>query len=306
MKSFIFHTWPHSVSIYSRLLLVVFITITGCCFAEVDFEEKNLFSCFGNYLKSQKHLDREFFVPEISNATDCDARLVYFREVFYAAALDELKTDDDMKEDAECIVDQMKKLSVADVSMKKIIYEKTRKLSKRKRSKAIKAIDYAIEKKMATAVKLCTVESTFSAAFTMLYLTAQSTKNDTEEEKIEDYCIRKYMTEGNFIDSNVYKLNLNPDNIDVTAADCDKTVKDAAELVANDFKEEFEDEGTHLSKRTEKCLFKTIKENKLFEASTKVVLLGEIGISDEAVEAEKKIYIQKMSELYDGIILCLL
>lgn len=228
-----------------------------------------------------------------------------FRTVFYTTAEEELKSDKDLQNDAECIVEHMKKLHVAEVSMKKIVYEHTKKMSKRKRNKAIKAIDFAIEKKMTTAVKLCTVDSTFGAAFRILYLSGQS--NDSEEDidkKNEDYCLRKYMTENNFIDLTVYKVNLNPDNITVIGLNCDRIVKDSIEIGENSFKEEFEDEDGQLSKQISRCLTKTIREHKLFEASTKVVMLGEIGVTDEVAEAEKKMYVQKMSALYDGLLSC--
>jgi len=287
-----------------RLFLAFVIAASTCCLAEI-LEGENVYGCFGNYLRNQKLLDKDVYKANSLTEAECDATLETFRTVFYTTAEEELKSDKDLKDDAECIVEHMKKLHVAEVAMKKIVYERTRKMSKRKRTKAIKAIDFAIEKKMTTAVKLCTVDSTFGAAFRILYLSGQS--NDSEEDvdkKNEDYCLRKYMTENNFIDTNVFKVNLNPDNIDATALDCDKMVKESIELGESAFKEEFEDEDGHLSRQISRCLKKTIREHKLFEASTKVVMLGEIGVTDEVAEAEKKIYVQNMSALYDGIMNC--
>lgn len=285
-----------------RFILAVLIAVLSCCFAEI-LEGETVYTCFGNYLRNQKLLDKEMSNVNSLTEAECDAQLDTFRTVFYSTAEEELKNDKDLRNDAECIVEHMKKLHVAEISMKKIVYEHTKKMSKRKRNKAIKSIDYAIENKMTTAVKLCTVDTTFGAAFRILYLSGQS--NDSEEaidQKNEDYCLRKYMTENNFIDTTVYKVNLNPDNIDVNGIDCDRIVKDSIESGEESFKREFEDEDGHLSKQVSRCLTKTIREHKLVEASSKVMLLGEIGVSDE--EAEKKIFVQKMSALYDAMISC--
>lgn len=157
---------------------------------------------------------------------------------------------------------------------------------------------------MEAAVKLCTTEEEFGKLFDELYASANQTDNGEEDSPQEDYCMRKYMVDKNFISSTVYKVNLNPLNIDVSGIACDEIIENLIQESVDELKEEFEDVVKRPSKRTTKCVTKTIRSLHFFEANVKVVVLGEVGISDENKIKEKAIYIESMKALYENILKC--
>jgi hypothetical protein len=278
-----------------------------------------------DYLKANKMLDRGFRcknrkavegeAPAVGS-NQCETSLNEYRDLFYTELTTELKAEEELASTAECIVEQAKKLHLAEVAMKRHVYENTRKMSRRKRKKSMRAIDYAIEKKMEVAVKLCTTDETFGELFDALYASDNSSdskenkvdSSESEEggtsEKEEDYCTRKYMIDNGFINTTLYDVNLNPENIDVTGLKCEEIVEAAKLQALTEIKEEFVDEHRRPSKRTTRCIMKALTLGKHYENSIKVAILGEIKISDELKAEERKNFIENMKEMYDNILKC--
>lgn len=157
---------------------------------------------------------------------------------------------------------------------------------------------------METAVKLCTTQAEFGKLFDELYASSNQTDDDEEDSPQEDYCMRKYMVDKNLINSTVYKVNLNPLNIDISGIDCDEIIESSIQESVDELKDEFDDVVKRPSKRATKCITKTIRSFHFFEANVKVVVLGEAGISDENKIKEKSIYIESMKALYENILKC--
>lgn len=264
------------------------------------------FDCVTNHLKSENMLERQYSVKPM-NATsksECDAELKETRDDFYAQISEVLKEDDELASSTDCIVEHLRQFKLAEVSMKLLLLEGNSRMSKRKRKKAMKALDYTIEKKTEVAVKLCLSDEAFSELFDTLYDNCNATKNASDNTPEEDYCLRKYMTDKNFINSTLYKINLNPENVDVSKLDCEEIVKTLEDQEVEALKEEFKDELEQPSKKSLKCVGRTIRVGHFFEASAKVSMLGEIGITDEQKAEERKEYIGKMKQLYDNILKC--
>lgn len=272
--------------------------------------DENLLSCYGNHLKRINLLDKEFHVPAVSNGFGCDTIVVIFREQYYDAVSEIFRKLDYFQDSAKCIVDFTKTLSVAELSMKQFVYDKTKKLLKRERDEANEAIGKEVKYKINAAVNLCMIKSMSSEAFTSYYSSARSSENDTEEKKIEDYCLREYLIKGNFVNNPIYRFVVNPYKINVTVNDCNKSVRDTAEKFAVTFRRGFENQ--RFSRMAEECFVKTSNKHKIFELCAKVELLGEIAISglivipEEAIAAEKRLFIQLMSKMFEELILCFL
>lgn len=260
-----------------------------------------------NFLRSEKMLDRRFRFKtnEVSNETECETYLEDYRKGFYEEMVKELKMDDDLAENSDCLVENLKKLYLAETSMKKIIYENSRKMSRRKRKKALRAINYSIEKKMENAVMLCTTEEVFGELFDILYLNANETGSDESDDKQgEDYCHRKYIVDKNFINTSVYNVTLNPENIDTTELDCAEIVQNSIDEAEDELKDEFVNGMEKTSKRKGKCISKPIRTHQFFERSVRIIILGEIGlVVDQKIE-ERSIFIKEMKNLYAAIMNC--
>lgn len=264
-----------------------------------------------NYLRSQNLLNKFSFRTGQKfrhidvNDTECESKIEQFRNVFYATLKAEFEEDDDLADDADCLVDHLKKSHMAEVSLKKMVYENTRKLSMRKRKKALKAIDYAIEKKTEIAVKVCTFNEVFGEVFDALYenrnVSGSSEESDNPEE---DYCERKYIVDRNFINTTLYDVNINPLNISVSNLNCSEIVENSLIEAVNELRNQFEDELERPSRRAMKCVTKVIRTGNFFENNVRIAMLGELGISEERKSEERRQYIETMKEIYENILKC--
>lgn len=289
--------------------IVLFAAFVTTALAEYGTDEKERYICFADYLKSQNMLEKSFRYKSnktYSEGTQCQSDLEEFRSVFYAEMETELKTDAELSEDVDCLIEQFKKLNLADYSLKKVIYELSKSMSQRKRKKAIKAIDFVLEKRTETAVKLCTFGKVFGGLFNETYASANET--DSKEEGVnktqEDYCMRKYIVDKGFINTTTYNINLNPDKVDILELNCDEIIEKAIDEAVNELKEEFESELEQPSKRAVKCITKTIRTENFFEMNLKVVVLGELGISEESQAEERSQFIEAMKMLFENILKC--
>lgn len=125
----------------------MFVAVALCNVEEEP--EIESYKCLESYLHSNKMMERGVRRKfKAVNATDpgCDVHLENFRDKYYEEVARAMKEDEDLSENVDCLIEQMRKFHVAEVSMKKLVYENSKKLSKRKRKKAMRAIDSAIEK----------------------------------------------------------------------------------------------------------------------------------------------------------------
>jgi hypothetical protein len=263
------------------------------------------------YLRSKNMLDNRFHSQRFKanhniNDTECNVHLEEFRTSFYNEIANELRNDEDLVENADCLLEQLEKLFLAETSMKKIIYENSSRMSRRKRKKALRAINYAIEKKMETAVMLCTTEEVFGELFDVLYTSTNETESSEhdDDKRDEDYCLRKYIVEKNVINTTVYNVTLNPENINTSDLNCDEIVELSIEESEDELKNDFLSSMDWSSRRKGRCLSKTIRSHDFFERSTRVVMLGEIGISDKQKAEERSEFIKEMKDLYEAIMNC--
>ena len=283
--------------------------------ADVEIEDESEITennCAGSYLISKALFDAPYNFRQKSfkstyNGTECDTKIEEFYSRFYTTLENELKADEDFAPHVTCLIENLKKSDLAELSMKRAVYESIRKFnkkfSKRKLKKALKAIDYAVEKKMTIAVVLCTSSDVFGELFDEAYDDANSTDSSKEETLEDDYCERKYMVDNNFTNP-AYQVNLNPKNVNVSAINCDEIIENSIKEAVDELSKEFKDELKRPSQRASQCIAKVIRSNHYFENVMRIAMLGEIGISDEDKAEERKQFIDNMKQLYEKILKC--
>ena len=287
-------------------MCVFLLAAATVCYADSseegdDKHGKDKLKCIENYLKSKQLLDADFQtkLPESDgSAIECDAFVLNFNKEFYDELKTTFETDPELADVTQCIIDNLKKSQLVELSMKLAMYQVVAKLSPKKRKKAIKAIEYTIEKRLENAAMVCHSAKTFGAMFDQMY-NAEDEGNDTEDKKLDDYCTRKHLIDNNFIDSTIYTVDLNPSHVDITGVDCVERVQNSKADVFNAFKEAFEDETAKSLKRQQKCLTKASNSFHYFEDMAKVVLLGEVKISPERYVIEKQLFIDSLKNIHE-------
>lgn len=277
---------------------------------EPDEDTQDGLLCASNYLKEKSLMDSKFSVKFTSSDVSeqsCSIFLDSFKKSFYETMDKEVRSDKDLAEVADCIGEKSKEVELADLAVKTYVYDGVENMPKYKRKKAMKTIERALEKKTETIVKVCAATKTFGDMFDGLCKAVNEDSSSSESDEkspLDDYCIRKYLTENNYINTTIHRIDLNPNNIDVTGADCDKIVKKAKAEAINELKKEFDEEGDFVSRHSKRCLKKSLHESKYFETAGKAIVLCEITLTPEIKEFERGQFIADMGKLYEAIYLC--
>jgi len=255
-------------------------------------------------------LERNFKITSNDVGTEqCEESLKSFRQVFYTEIKSGFDEDEDLVENSECLVGHLTKLHLAEVAMKKYVYENTAGLSKRKKKKALRTVDKALEIKMESAINFCVGNEAFGELFDELY-TDSNNKNKTEDDDedesspSEDYCVRKHFVDNNLINSTQYQVIVNPTNITTADLNCDEIVELLVDEAEDELVDQFAYEMGKKSKKKRRCIAKTVRTFKYFESVGRVGLLGEIGIPDEDKTQQRTQFIQAMLELYENVHKC--
>lgn len=224
---------------------------------------------------------------------------------FYSELEDHFKTNEELADIADCLVEQLKALNASEIIVKQATFsESRRKVSRRHRKKLMRALNDDLNKMMNTAVVFCSSYESFGKVFDD-YFEKNENETESEDETAEQaYCIRQYMIENNIIDTNVYKVNPNPLNSSITDINCGPINKAYIKEVEDELKIEVQEDFDRLSRRASRCIMRTIQAHKYFEFILKVKILGDIKISDELKSEEKKTFIEKMKKMFDEIVRC--
>lgn len=235
----------------------------------------------------------------------CEPLIEEFSNSFYTELATEFRDDKDLVNITDCLIERLKKVKVVEISLKQASLSAKKNISKRKRKKALKALDKELKEKMELAVTLCASDEDFVELFDALFDSSANETNSEDGTNEKHYCARQFLIDNNFTDTSAYRVNVNPLNINITNINCETINKAYIEEVEEKFKDEFEEDLDYRpSKKSTRCFSKAIRSNNYFAFSVKVVILGEIGISDEVKAKEKSYFLEKIKNLYEDILNC--
>lgn len=274
--------------------------------------EKSSIGCMVKYLKTNKLMGsgrttgymNSVHSDVVINSTDCESGIENFRSNFYETIATELREDEDTASVVDCVIAHLRKVQFAEVSMKKYVYENSERMSRRNRRKATKAIDYTLEKKLQTAMTVCVSDEIFGGLFDEIYAGANETSSDEEVNDEEEYCLKKYLVDHDFVNTSIHTINLNPKNIDTTSVDCDDVTETAVEELIQSLEEEFQDEILVVTKKTKRCIRRVVTKHGFVGNILRVGFYGEIGLTEEVRIEERNKFIESMKATYEAIISC--
>lgn len=229
---------------------------------------------------------------------ECEEVIEKFRNESNASFEEELGSLYLEDGEAECILNHYKEKRVAEILMEKLIYENSLKITKDKREEKTHAIYKSVEKQKFTAIKLCQFKIQFIKSY-FDYLYKKYRNNEPKSSPDKEFCARKYIVENNYIDTSVYHVNLNPLNIDTSEIDCDEILKASKETSETAIESIFED-----TSLVPKCLKKALNDHNLGKILARTCVYGEIGLSDEALNEQRSLYLEETYKLCEDFAKC--
>lgn len=149
-----------------------------------------------------------------------------------------------------------------------------------------------------SSILTCEAGKEFGGLFEQIF-----NKDDSSEDKILEFCARSYAVDNKLIDTNIYKVVTNPKGFDPMKVDCQL-------IMQKNFREAEMELRLHLLKdigentHQADCLIKKYHDNHYFNKTLAVELLGELNISKDQKEFEKKKFIENMIKITKSLTEC--
>ncbi|KAG5675801.1 hypothetical protein PVAND_005675 [Polypedilum vanderplanki] len=276
-----------------KFILLFSIIISATIAQEFDatYSLNNTFNCYAEYLKRHGVLDETFEVtPFDGEEFLCEMVLVLTVDRLYGELYKEFSENPNFNESAKCIVENLRESKWSNLDLKEQVYQTSDLLTPLEKQQKIKEIKRLQEKISSNAILTCLSEKEFGETFDSIINNSTSLE---EDDLVGDYCARKYGIEQGIIDTNEYKINLNPNNIVTTYIQCDVVNKKHFDDAESELR-------NHLAKDTDAtperidCYMSKYHENHYFDKTLAIALLGELKLTDEQKERERKKFVSTM------------
>jgi hypothetical protein len=288
----------------SLALIVLIATLASVSYAKKEEIDQDQMACLVHYLKSKDMLSPLFrakFNATISAEENpgCGLFLTLFNMFFYSQLEQSFQEDEDLAGIAHCLTEQLRKNNFGDITLKNVLYEGAVNMPAYKRKTALAAIEYDMEKKIETSAMMCLGDE-FGEIFDSIAQEVDTTKGDDESE-IEDYCLRKYALDHNWVDASVYNIVVNPHNVDVSHANCDETIISTRHYLVDAFLDDYQE--FEASKTKKKCVVRAVIEHQYFKAIARAIILAEAGLGSHYDE-EKALFVSTVKKTIEQIMQC--
>lgn len=271
-------------------------------------------------MRDRKLLEKNFKYFVQSEELECESFVVETKEVWLNDTIRVMMQSDDSSEEQDddtkvfkemyltnpaCFHEQLMALNYPEVVMRTYVYVKSNKLTGKLRKKYLAAVEADNTKIIIIACSICFPEALFGTAFDEIFANSTDDEDEPLDDKQTDYCIRKFVVDNNLIDSDVYSVELNPDNLDnVSELDCTEFVEDAFEELKDQLRNSFLTYSTQ-PKLQVRCMNRAIRKANSVNFMSRLSVLSELNLTDEAKAVEKNRFIGFMGDLYGELTKCL-
>jgi hypothetical protein len=288
------------------VIFTVFATVQGV--DDVDSMETtfncytdsilNISYCYTDYLKRHGLLETSFKTQANTGESHlCEVILSTTVETVYSDLLIGFNKNDELKNAAGCIVENLRQLKWSDLEIKEQVIEISESLTDEEKYTKIKELKHLQEKISSEAILSCLAETEFGELFDEIF------DKDDQEDFVGDYCGRTYAVQNNLIDINVYHVNPNPKNIKTQEINCEIINKQHFDEAEKELKQHLlKDIGENDSKAD--CLIRKYHENHYFNKTLAIALLGELNISADQKKVEKAKFVQSMIKITKDLSEC--
>jgi hypothetical protein len=288
-----------------NLLVLVLFVVPLCSARSLEGRESD--TCIADYLKSKQLIGSEYGSKNPVSSL-CSVIIQLTKQRIMGNIEENLEQDERMKNESACMVKFMEKTDFAERMLVIYFLETLDNQASDEVQKEIKKAQKAGTEVTLTALISCEAGVKFNEAFEELF----KDEDDNDITDNEDYCIRKHILDHNLINTEHFKLTLNPKNLDTSDIDCQvlyqKSLKDAEdELVkalAEDSSEETDE--SSLDDATIECLLKTIRKNHFIDKMLQFDYVKEFELTPAKREELRVQFIEIMTDLSKKSIECVI
>lgn len=277
--------------------LVIFVVFSSARAAEVETME-NTFNCYSDYLKRHGVLEQSHeSEPFNGESILCETVLSTTVEGIYSALFNEFSKNEELKNAAGCIVGKLRKSKWSDLDLLEQVYDISDMLSDDIKKAKIRELKQFQAKISGDAVVACLADREFGELFDQIF------EKEDQEDFVGDYCARKFAVENNLVDTKIYYVNPNPNNIITKEIKCDVLIKEHLKEAEVELRQHLLKDMKENSRKVD-CLVKKYHDNHYFNKTLAVGLLGELNITEEQKNLERKKFIASMIKITEILMDC--
>jgi hypothetical protein len=240
-------------------------------------------ACIENFLKAKNALDDsyqlEFEFYDVTE-TECQENIKKYVDDFYKYTIIPLKRP---KLNTECYMDEIRKTKTEDVALKNYLYSK----SKIRKLRNLISVMTTVNGRLDIVDMIC--DETYTNVIFNFFYSLHNNKSDWDDSDYQKvFCFRKRIIEMNLIDTNLYNLNLNPRNVDISDFDCDAAIETFNKEAENEIAEKIVGKHRAIDRKAKDCLKTTLKKFDYGFWAFKVSMIGELKVSGTILANEKK------------------
>lgn len=264
-------------------------------------------TCIADYLKSKGLIGDEFGSTRPLNSF-CEAIVEITKNHVMQSVYLEVASDKDMRQEADCVMESLRKADFGNNLLVIYVYETTDNVDAQKMKVAQGKVTSATFESFMT----CQASKKFGQVFDSLLEPESSSEEETDPK--EDYCIRKHIIDNKLMNTDRYKLKVNPQNLDTSEIDCSvlyqKALQEAEDelvqaLLDNDSSEENKVE-SKISSTDVACILGKVREGNYIDQMLHFDYIKEFDLDSAGKNELRNQFVDVMSRLAESSAKCFL
>lgn len=291
----------------NRFLYIVgtFALISTWSFVHsAPFSGKAEINCYIRHLKSTDKLANNY--PEFTTSEeieDCESYLKQSAKEFYKYVALQWRRDGDIDEYMPCIMQDLKSNNTASYMFLKHVYEASETMTEVEKAAEIEKATLLYEDKAYGAMISCIYKEQLEEMFEeLIRLNSGSVSN--ESRLMEDYCVRKHVVDNNLIDTTIYNIELNPENLNVDDINCLEVVKSPISEIRKTMIADMRRDDIGFNENQIQCAVKQFREDHNTDKLLRIIVLIEQNLTEEQKAEAKESYMKLMTGIMRAIIKC--
>jgi ribosome-associated toxin RatA of RatAB toxin-antitoxin module len=291
-----------------NLLVLVLLVVPLCSARSLEGRESD--TCIADYLKSKQLISNEYGSKNPVSSL-CAVIIQVTKQKIMESIEENLEEDVRMRNESACMVKFMQEADFAERMLVIYFLENSDNQANEEVQREIKKAQKVGNEVTLTALISCEADEKVNEAFEELFKDKSSSEEELDDK--EDYCIRRHILDHNLINTEHFKLVVNPKNLDTSEIDCqvlyEKSLKDAEdELVkalAEDSSEE-QSENSMEDSTIEQCLLKVIRKHHFIDQMFQYDYIKEFDLTPAKKEELRVQFVKIMTELSKKSVECVI
>lgn len=290
-----------------KLLLSIFLLCIVPLIDARSIEGRETDTCIADYLKSKGLIGDEFGSTRPLNAF-CEAIVEITKNHVMQSVNLEVVGDKDMRNEADCIMESLRNSDFGNNLLVIYVYETSDNVDAQKMKIAQGKVTRATFESFMT----CQASKKFGQIFDSILEPESSSEEETDPK--EDYCIRKHIIENKLMNTERYKLKVNPQNLDTSSIDCSvlyqKALKDAEDELVQALLDNDSSEENGLKSKIDSadaiCILNKVREGSYIDQMLHFDYIKEFNLDTAGKNELRNQFVDVMSRLAESSAKCFL